>query len=120
MLLAISGVVFVGCGGDDDDATEATSAETTTGGDEGEATALEVGAEDYKFVDAPAELEAGLYNLTFTNRGAADHEFGLASIGDTTLEQFQTDFAPVLEGGPIPEYMPIRARPHRPRTTSRA
>jgi plastocyanin len=74
------------------------------GGDE--AFDLSIETIDYAFQNVPAEVPAGLVEITLDNLGAVSHEFALVEIGDAPLDQFFTDFAPVIsEGGPIPEYV---------------
>ena len=94
---------LVGACGDDDDA--ATTIEEDGGDDGGTAAdALEITGVDYAYSSAPESLTAGLVELTFNNDGTVPHEAAFIEIGDTPLEQFITDFGPVLEGGPIPAY----------------
>lgn len=126
-LAAGAAVVLLAAGcGDDDDPDVATEETSTTEGaaDETEPSetepsetepsetessgggqAVEVTAVDYAYEGAPDELEAGLVELSFTNEGTVGHEFGLVELGDTDIDTFMTDFPPVLEGGPFPEYV---------------
>jgi len=69
-----------------------------------EAFELSIETTDYLFQNVPAEVPAGLVEITLDNQGAVSHEFALVEIGDTPLDQFFTDFAPALEGGPFPDY----------------
>lgn len=109
-VVATVALVAAGCGDDtDDDAADTTTTEEqgspTTGADGGgEATAVTIVAEDYVFSEAPEEIEAGLLDATFENRGGAEHELALIEIGDTPIDQVGEDLAPTLEGGPFPEY----------------
>jgi plastocyanin len=74
------------------------------GGDE--AFDLSIETTDYVFQNVPTEVPAGLIEITLDNQGAVSHEFALAEIGNTPLDQFFTDFAPVIsEGGAFPEYL---------------
>jgi plastocyanin len=126
VVLATVVLVAAGCGDDDDDDGSTSAAETTTteaaadGGDGTTTTAeeasssvqaVDVTAVDYEFTDAPAELEAGVIDLTFTNDGEVAHEYGVAEIGDTPLDTFLAEFPAVLEGGPFPEYVGAIAVP---------
>jgi hypothetical protein len=43
--------------------------------------------------------------LSFENQGEVSHEFALAGVGDTQVDQFVKEFGPVLEGGPFPDYL---------------
>jgi hypothetical protein len=88
-------VLLVGACGGGGDTTEAA-------GDE--AFALSIQTIDYAFQNVPAEIPAGLVELTLDNQGAVAHEFALVEIGDTALDQFIIDFPAVLEGGPFPDY----------------
>lgn len=116
-VVAALALVATGCGDDaDDDAADTTTTEEqdspTTGADEGgEATAVTIVAEDYVFSQAPAELEAGLVDITFENTGQVEHELALVEIGDTPIDQVGEDLAPTLEGGPFPEYVENLAIP---------
>lgn len=93
-----------GCGDDDD--TTADGATTTTAAEPGGgAGALEVSAVDFGFEGLPDEIPGGAVKINLVNDGAADHEIAFVEIGDTELDQFLIDFAPVLQGGPIPEYV---------------
>ena len=128
ILVVLASVVLVaaGCGDDDDDETTGAQDTTTTTeapADTGNGTtttadgaaaggqAVEVGAVDYEFTDAPTELRAGVIDLTFTNDGEVAHEYGVAEIGDTPLDTFLADFPATLEGGPFPEYVGAVAVP---------
>ncbi len=113
---AVMAVTLLGaaCGDDDDEDAASTTteadqgapeAETTTTAAEDEAQAVTIAADDYEFTDAPAELEAGLVELTFDNVGQVEHELALVEIGDTPIDQVGTDLAPVLQGGPFPDYL---------------
>jgi hypothetical protein len=99
------------CGDDSDDAsTDTTQAanEAVVPGELAGAQTLEITGEDYRYVDAPTSVEAGLINLEFTNNGTVDHEVAFASIGDNDVATFITDFLPVVEGeggGPFPDYL---------------
>lgn len=98
--VAALALLAAGCGDDDDAADEGT---TTTA--EPTAELLEVNAVDFGFEDLPEELPGGAVEFKFINDGEVDHEIVFAEIGDTELDQFLTDFAPVLEGGPTPDYV---------------
>ena len=109
--VAVLSLIATACGTDDvdDDAADTTTTEEqsspTTGQDEGgEATAVSIVADDYVFSEAPAEIEAGLIDVTFENTGGAEHELALIEIGDTPIDQVGEDIAPAIEGGPFPEY----------------
>ena len=90
--------MVVACGDDDDEGTT----DTTAAADEGQA--IEITAVDYAYETAPEEFDAGLVTLAFDNQGTVDHEAAFVEIGDTPLDEFLEAFAPVLEGGPFPEY----------------
>ena len=91
-LLAVAAVVALvasACGDDSEDA----------------AAHVTIVAEDHRFTQAPAEVEAGLLDVTFENTGQADHELALVEIGDTPIDQVGEDFAPALElAGAFPDY----------------
>jgi len=101
------------CGDDDDDDAATTTAadgtttvqEATTTGGEGEPEAVTIVANDYAFSDAPSELAAGVVELTFENAGQVEHELALIEIGDTPIDEVGTALAPVLEGGPFPDFL---------------
>jgi uncharacterized cupredoxin-like copper-binding protein len=103
VILAVVALVASGCGND--------GGEPAPAGDEGDqqsggqAQAVSVVADDYEFSDAPVELEGGAVDLSFENQGEVSHEFALAGIGDTPVDQFVKEFGPVLEGGPFPDYL---------------
>lgn len=102
-------LLAAGCGDDDDD-TAADETTTTTegsdgGGEGGGAGALDVTAVDFGFEELPEEFPGGAVEITFSNEGETDHEIAFAEIGDTDLDQFLVDFAPVIEGGPAPDYV---------------
>jgi plastocyanin len=118
-VLAVLALVTAGCGGDGESGdtaqespagpagseAEAESEATSEGAQsEGETQEVSVVAADYVFTEAPDELTAGVVRLSLDNQGEVDHEVALLEIGDTSLEQFLTDFPPVLEGGPFPDY----------------
>lgn len=102
-LTAIS-LLAAGCGDDDEKAEETPTEEESS---EVEATQISVTGEDYRYVDAPEEIDGGLVEMTFENTGQVPHEAAFAEIGDSTVEQFITDFAPVIEeeGSPFPDYV---------------
>jgi hypothetical protein len=102
-LLAALLLVMAACGGDDDTDGTAAGAGTTTAG--GEAPSLAVETVDFAFQDVPAEIPAGVVEVTLDNSGEVTHEFGLAEIGDATIDEFIADFPPVLEGEPFPDYV---------------
>jgi uncharacterized cupredoxin-like copper-binding protein len=102
IVLAVVALVASGCGG----------GETTPAGDGGQtqesgsqAQEVSVVADDYEFTDAPVELQGGAVDLSFENQGEVSHEFALAGIGDTPVDQFVKEFGPVLQGGPFPDYL---------------
>jgi hypothetical protein len=103
-LLVVGGLAA--CGDDDDDTSTDTTTETTDAADDGDGDSdgLAITARDFAF-EAPAEIEGGIVDVSFSNEGSTIHEAVILDIGDTSLDQFKTDFPPVLEGGPIPEYM---------------
>ena len=109
-VVAALSLVATACGTDDvgDDAADTTTTEeqsTTTGPEDGgEGTAVTIVADDYVFSEAPAEIEAGLLDVTFENVGGVEHELALVEIGDTPIDQVGEDIAPAIEGGPFPEY----------------
>jgi|GEM_PF-2262815 len=97
-------LLLAACGGDDDDTGTTAAAATTTEATAAAPFAFSVETIDYAFQNAPQEIPAGVIEVTVDNTGAVAHEFGLVEIGDATVEQFVTDFPPVLEGGPFPAY----------------
>ena len=117
VVLSVVALVAGGCGGGDDDASP-TPAGVGTDASEAPAEPQEVAivAADYEFTDAPVELEGGIINLSFDNQGSVAHEVALAGVGDTPVDQFVKEFAPVIEGGPFPDYIdqvavPIETKP---------
>ncbi len=104
MVLAAVALVASGCG---NGGGEPTSAGDGGGAQQsgGQAQEVSVVADDYEFTDAPVELEGGAVDLSFENQGEVSHEFALAGIGDTPVDQFVQEFGPVLEGGPFPDYL---------------
>ena len=103
IVLSVVALVASGCSGGD---------ETTPAGDGGQAPEsgsqaqeVSVVADDYEFTEAPAELEGGVVDLSLENQGRVSHEFALAGIGDTPVDQFVQEFGPVLDGGPFPDYL---------------
>lgn len=118
--VAVFGLIVAGCGDDDDDGASDTTVVATTSASSGETTtgptpdggSISIVAEDFKFSEAPAEVPAGVVRLTFDNQGEVDHEVALAEIGDTPIEQFVDEFAPVItEGGAFPDYVDAVAVP---------
>ena len=110
-VVAALSLVATACGEDavdDDDAADTTTTEeqspTTGPEDGGEGTAVTIVADDFVFSEAPAEIEAGLLDVTFENVGETEHELALIEIGDTPIDQVGEDIAPAIEGGPFPEY----------------
>lgn len=107
-------LLVTACGDDDDtsgdDATTTTAVDdgetTTTAGGDGGGEALTITTVDYAFEGLPAELPGGVLEFTLANEGEAQHEIAFVELGpDTELEQFFTDFGPVIEeGAPFPEY----------------
>ncbi len=112
LIAALAAITLLAAGcGDDDTTTTTPSDEGDGGGGAGGAQAMTIVAQDYAFVGAPDEIEAGAIELSFTNDGKVDHEVGIAQVGDGGIEAFKEDFPPVLEGGPFPEYMETVAGP---------
>ncbi|HEV2810095.1 MAG TPA: hypothetical protein VGV93_06840 [Acidimicrobiales bacterium] len=117
VVVAALSLVATACGTDDvaEDAADPTTTEeqstTTAPEDGGEATAVTIVADDYVFSEAPAEIEAGLVDVTFENVGGVEHELALVEIGDTPIDQVGEDLAPTLEGGPFPDYVENLAIP---------
>ncbi len=71
-----------------------------------EAFDLSIETTDYVFQNVPEEVPAGLIEITLDNQGVVSHEFALAEIGNTPLDQFFIDFAPAIsEGGAFPDYL---------------
>lgn len=109
-VVAALALVATACGDDaDDDAgdtttTEEQSSPTTSPDEGGEGTAVSIVADDYVFSEAPAEIEAGLLDVTFENVGEAEHELALIEIGDTPIDQVGAGIAPAIDGGPFPDY----------------
>lgn len=103
---AVVALLGAGCGDDDDDgdASPGATEAPADGGEAGEA--LAVSLVDFAFEGLPEEIEGGAVELELTNDGEVEHEIAFAEIGDTEIDQFVTDFAPVVEGGgPVPEYV---------------
>lgn len=107
---AVLVLVTVSCIGED-------GSPTATGtGDGSIAAPQEVAfvAVDYAYPEAPAEIAAGVVDLTFENRGTVYHEASLTGIGDTPLEVFIQDLAGRggLNGAaPYPDYIDQAAVP---------
>jgi plastocyanin len=76
-------------------------------GDGGEPQAVTIVAVDYAYKDAPLELEGGVIDLRFENRGTVGHEVALAGIGDSSVDGFVKDLGggTGLEGKPFPDYL---------------
>ncbi|HVL03016.1 MAG TPA: hypothetical protein VM386_01135, partial [Acidimicrobiales bacterium] len=116
-VVAVLSLIATACGDDaDDDAADTTTTEeqrspTTGAEDGGEGTAVTIVADDYVFSEAPAEIEAGLIDVTFENAGGAEHELALVEIGDTPIDQVGEDIAPAVEGGAFPDYVENLAIP---------
>lgn len=115
VVVAVLALLGAACGDSADDearATTTTAAGTssTTAGEE-EATELEVSALDFSFSGVPAELEAGVYDITFENVGEVEHELAFVEIGDTPIDDVGPALAPTLEGGPFPEFLDNLAIP---------
>jgi hypothetical protein len=72
---------------------------------------LNVTAKDYGFSGVPETISGGRVDLTFTNEGKVDHEFGLIDLSGRSLEDFGKVAAKFMEGGPIPEWMKTAAVP---------
>ncbi len=92
------------CGDDDDDATPAEETDDGATG-EVEAQAIDITAVDYGYSEAPTEIDAGLVTVSFKNDGEFTHEAALLEIGDLSIEEFLTQFTPVVqeEGAPLPD-----------------
>lgn len=63
-------------------------------------------AVDYRYAEAPTELQAGVIHMRFENHGTVDHEMALTAIGDTSFDEWTK----WLGGGnglgvPVPEYV---------------
>ena len=110
-ILAVLCLVAVGCGGGDTDTPTGGTDGSEPSTPSGEPQDISIVADDYRYTDAPAELEAGVVNLSFDNQGTAAHEVSLAGIGDTPIDQFAAEFGPVLQGGPFPTYIDQVAAP---------
>jgi plastocyanin len=110
-LLAVVSLVGVGCNGDDDD--DAADEATTTAAEEAEGApeSVTIVADDFEFTETPDELTAGVIELTLDNQGEVAHEVALAEIGDTSIDQFVSDFPGITEGGPFPDYLDAVAAP---------
>jgi uncharacterized cupredoxin-like copper-binding protein len=66
---------------------------------------LTIVAKDFAFSGVPARITGGPTTVTFRNEGQAEHEMAFLRIGDTSLETFKKEFPPVLQGGPIPDWI---------------
>lgn len=75
------------------------------GGPVAGATEIEASAVDFSFQGVPDEIEGGVVDLTFTNEGEARHEFAVVHAEGVGQDDFIEGFAPVLEGGPFPDFM---------------
>ncbi len=96
-VLATLSLLTAACGDDDDEGTVELPEATPP---------LEVTGVDYAFEGLPEELPGGAVAIDFENTGAADHEIAFVEIGDVPLDQFLTEFAPVIDGsGPFPDYV---------------
>lgn len=89
---------------------------TTAGGNSppaSEAHEIRFVAVDYAYTEAPAEISAGVIDLTFENRGAVGHEATLTGIGDTPIQQFVEDLGGRggLENSAFPDYIDQTAVP---------
>jgi plastocyanin len=112
LIAALAAITFLAAGcGDDDDASTATteddgggSTDSTDGGGGGGGSEMTIVAQDYAFVEAPDEVEAGAIELSFTNDGKVPHEVAFVPLGDGGLDAVIADFPGVLEGGPFPDY----------------
>lgn len=106
VIVAVVALVTAGC-------RDSGGAPTSAGGGsepDGESTEpqeIRIVAVDYAYTEAPAEIEAGVVNLTFQNQGAIGHEATLSGIGDTSIQQFVEDLGgrQGLEGIPVPDYL---------------
>lgn len=98
------GLAACGDSADDEDDDAAPTPASSTTVPEAEVQAVEIVGVDYGYSQVPDSLTAGLVELSFDNQGKVEHEVALVEIGDTPLEQFLTEFQPVLEGGPFPAY----------------
>ena len=119
--LAVLGALLLlmaACGGDDD--TDGTAARAGTTGAGGEATGLTVETLDYAFQNVPAEIPAGLVRSPWTTAGEVTHEFGLAEIGDATVDEFIADFPAGARGRAVPGVCRRRRGPRRGRARSNA
>ena len=76
-------------------------------GDASEPQEVKIVAVDYAYTEVPLELEGGVIDLTFENRGTVGHEVALAGIGDTPLDRWVKDLGGGngLEGNPLPDYL---------------
>lgn len=108
LLASVLSLVAAACGGqggDEAGGTTTTAAPTPSPtATEAQATALSIGAEDFRFTGAPAEIEAGVFDITFENTGEVEHELAFIEIGDTPIDEVGAALAPTLEGGPFPEF----------------
>jgi len=66
---------------------------------------LAVTVTDGGITGLPTELSAGIFEFTVTNEGSAPMDVDLIESGGNSAEQFSADFAAVLAGAPIPDYM---------------
>lgn len=105
-IAAALALLSTGCGDDDDDGDASPGVTEAPAGEGAGGEALAVSLVDFGFEGLPEEIEAGAVELALTNDGEVEHEIAFAEIGDTDIDQFVTDFAPVVEGGgPVPEYL---------------
>jgi hypothetical protein len=93
--------------GDDDDSGSATTTTADTGGD---ITQVEVTITSDGFDGLPASLPAGLVEVTLVNDSGAFASFDITRVDDgTTEEEFAEGMAPLLVGGPFPDFVQSNA-----------
>lgn len=72
---------------------------------------LDVVAHDFGFSGIDRTIDGGTIDLTFRNEGQAQHEFALIRADDVDVDAFIEGFAPVLKGGPFPDFAPTGSVP---------
>ncbi len=83
-LLALTGALLIGCGGDDSTSATTTEAETTAAGGNGGGNAVEIKMGEFYFDPSDATAPAGNTTIEAPNEGAVEHELVL----------FKTDKSP--------------------------
>lgn len=87
----VSAAVFASACGDDG------------GGGSGGTLSIVLGADG--LTGLPAELDAGIYEVTVQNDTAADVDLDIVDNGGLPADEFLSDLQSVIEGGPFPDYL---------------